>query len=92
MKSPASSICANCHLEISPARLKAMPDATQCAPCLTAAGDVVPHHLRPSGMMFGRPDRFEEILTSMTEAPSVHLAPPSFIYSGPGHEIEEVDT
>jgi len=33
-------ICSMCHKEIPKKRLKAMPNATMCAPCLTALGDV----------------------------------------------------
>lgn len=37
---PSKIRCSSCGKLLSPARLQAKPNATQCVPCLEAAGDV----------------------------------------------------
>jgi hypothetical protein len=57
--------CSTCHTLISPARLKAKPNATQCVPCLEAAGDVAPVHETAARSS----ERNSDLLIDLTEAP-----------------------
>jgi len=86
--------CVTCHTQISKGRLKVMPNATLCVPCLEAVGDVAPAREYSVRCSLNN----SELLTDLTEAP---LLPVAICITGHQthaeiiselNELEEVDT
>lgn len=64
-----TKVCESCEQPLSPARLAAVPNATECVPCLESRGDVQRFKMLREPVLKGEQVDFEDLIFTSSSNP-----------------------